>query len=227
MPLPTAVLWDLDGTMVDSEPYWVAAEHKLAQMYKVNWTVQDELSVVGAALTDTGAALKAKGIDLSVAEIVDFMVNSVVTDIGAEVPWQLGVLDLLAALKAVEVPCALVTMSYQVIADQIIAGTAPGTFQVVISGDNVTHGKPHPEPYLLAAERLGVDITRSVAIEDSFTGVASARSAGARVLAVQRKLQIPAAEALSRVGDLASLTVEDLSRIAAGHVIDRLTLQEE
>jgi beta-phosphoglucomutase-like phosphatase (HAD superfamily) len=118
-------------------------------------------------------------------------------------------------------------MSYQVIADQIIAATAPGTFQVVISGDNVTNGKPHPEPYLLAAERLGVDITRSVAIEDSFTGIASARSAGARVLAVQRKLQIPATKGLSRVGDLASLTVEDLSRIAAGEVIDRLADQAE
>lgn len=227
MPLPAAVLWDLDGTLVDSEPYWVAAEHKLAAMYEFVWTVQDELSVVGAALTDTGAALQAKGIDLTVAEIVDFMVNSVVKDIGAEVPWQLGVLDLLAELQAAQVPCALVTMSYQVIADQIIAATAPGTFQVVISGDNVTNGKPHPEPYLLAAERLGVDITRSVAIEDSFTGIASARSAGARVLAVQRKLQIPAAKALSRVGDLASLTVDDLSRIAAGEVIDRLSGQAE
>jgi beta-phosphoglucomutase-like phosphatase (HAD superfamily) len=222
MLLPAAVLWDLDGTLVDSEPYWAAAEHKLAQAHGFEWTEQDELSLVGNALPVSGAALQARGIDLSVSEIVEIMVQSVVADIGTAVPWQPGSLELLAALMSAEVPCALVTMSYQAIADQIVASVPAGTFQAVVSGDNVTHGKPHPEPYILAAERLGVDISRSVAIEDSLTGLASAQSAGARVLAVQRKVQIPAAEDRSRVAELVSLSVEDLSRIAAGECIDRL-----
>ena len=222
MLLPAAVLWDLDGTLIDSEPSWAAAEHKLAQAHGFEWTEQDELSLVGNALPDSGAALQARGIDLSVSEIVEIMVQSVVADIGTAVPWQPGSLALPAALMSAEVPCALGTMSYQAIADQIVASVPAGTFQAVVSGDNVTHGKPHPEPYILAAERLGVDISRSVAIEDSLTGLASAQSAGARVLAVQRKVQIPAAEDRSRVAELVSLSVEDLSRIAAGECIDRL-----
>ena len=222
MLLPAAVLWDLDGTLIDSEPCWAAAEHKLAQTYGFEWTEQDELSLVGNALPVSGAALQARGIDLSVPEIVEIMVQSVVADIGTAVPWQPGSLELLTALMSAEVPCALVTMSYQAIADQIVSSIPAGTFQAVVSGDNVTHGKPHPEPYLLAAERLGVDIANSVAIEDSLTGLASAQSAGARVLAVQRKVQIPAAEDRSRVAELVSLSVEDLSRIAAGECIDRL-----
>jgi len=222
MRLPAAVLWDLDGTLVDSEPYWAKAERRLAEIHGFEWTEADELSLVGYALPDSGAVLQSRGIDMSVEEIVEFMVQSVVTDIDQAVPWQPGALAILTALSAAKVPCALVTMSYQAIADQIVANAPTGTFQVVISGDNVTHGKPHPEPYLLSAERLGVDISQSVAVEDSLTGLASAHSAGAQVLAVQRNLRIPAATARSRVADLVSITVEDLSRIAAGTVIDRL-----
>ncbi|MEX0768451.1 MAG: HAD family phosphatase [Microthrixaceae bacterium] len=222
MHLPAAVLWDLDGTLVDSEPYWAKAEQRLAQRHGFEWTEADEISLVGYALPDSGAVLQSRGIDLSVEEIVEFMVQSVAADIESAVPWQPGALSLLRSLRDAQVPCALVTMSYQAIADQIVASAPTGTFQVVVSGDNVTQGKPHPEPYLLSAERLGIEIAQSVAIEDSLTGLASAHSAGAQVLAVQRKVQIPVAKGRSRVAELVSLTVDDLSQIAAGTVIDRL-----
>jgi len=220
--LPAAVLWDLDGTLVDSEPDWMAAEHELADAHGAIWTHEDALSTVGSALPDAGAALHARGIPLSVEEIVDVLVGRVVESLGRTIPWQPGAVELLTQLRAAGVPCALVTMSYAVIARQILAGCPADTFDVVVTGDSVTNGKPHPEAYLTAAGQLGVDITRCVAVEDSPTGLASAHASGARVLGVQRAVAIPRAEGRSRIDTLVGVTIEDLARIASGETLDRL-----
>lgn len=219
---PDAVLWDLDGTLVDSEPDWMRAEHELADAHGAVWTHEDALSLVGSALPHAGAVLRDRGIALSAEQIVDVLVARVVESLGVGIPWQPGARELLAELRDAGVPCALVTMSYTVIAEQIVAGAPAGTFQVVVTGDTVSNGKPHPEPYITAAELLCVDATRCVAVEDSLTGLASAHAAGAQVLGVQRAVAIPAAAGRSRVDTLDGLTIADLGRIASGHVIDRL-----
>lgn len=221
---PDAVLWDLDGTLVDTEPDWIAAEHELADAHGVEWTHEDALSLIGCALPDGGRVLQERGIPLPVDEIVQFLVDRVIDSLGRVVPWQQGAVELLAALRAAEVPCALVTMSYASIAEQIVAGSPPDTFDVVVTGDSVTNGKPHPEPYLTAASQLDVDVARCVAIEDSLTGLASAHAAGAHVLGVQRVVPIPAAEGRSRVTELTQLSVVDLGRIAQGEVLDHLAV---
>jgi len=92
----------------------------------------------------------------------------------------------------------------------------------VVTGDSVTHGKPHPEPYLRAAEMLGVPVTQCVAIEDSRTGLASAEAAGARVIGVQLHMPIEPAPLRSRLHDLGEIDLDDLADIASGTVIDRL-----
>ncbi len=119
-------------------------------------------------------------------------------------------------------PCGLVTMSYRSIADRVVAHAPPGAFGAVVTGDTVSRGKPHPEPYVTAAAKLGVDIARAVAVEDSPTGLASATAAGARPLAVPHIVPIPPAPGLSRVDSLAEVTLADLATIAAGTPIDRL-----
>ena len=98
----------------------------------------------------------------------------------------------------------------------------PEAFAVVVTGDEVRNGKPDPEAYLLAAKRLGVDVTECVAFEDSIAGVASALASGARTVGVKRLIPIEARPGLSRVSTLADLTVADIREIAAGRVIDRL-----
>ena len=220
--LPDAVLWDLDGTLVDSEPDWMAAEHELADAHGATWTHEDALSTVGSALPHAGRTMQDRGIALSVEQIVDVLVARVVESLARTIPWQPGAPELLAELRAAAVPCALVTMSYSVIAEMIVAQCPEGTFEVVVTGDSVTHGKPHPEPYLTAASQLGIDVTRCVAVEDSLTGLASAHAAGAQVLGVQRAVAIPAAAGRSRLDTLVGLTIGDLGRIASGEVIDRL-----
>jgi HAD superfamily hydrolase (TIGR01509 family) len=216
------VLFDLDGTLVDSEPYWIAAEHELAAAHGATWTHDDAMSIVGMDLLDAAAVLRAAGIAMTEPEIVAHMVGEVCARLDRSIPWQPGARELVTELAAAEVPCALVTMSYASIADRVVAHAPPGAFGAVVTGDTVRHGKPHPEPYLTAAAKLGVEPSRCVAIEDSPTGLASARAAGTRALAVPHLVPIPAAPGLSRVPSLSSITPHDLAGIAAGTPLDRL-----
>jgi HAD superfamily hydrolase (TIGR01509 family) len=222
MPGPDAVLWDLDGTLVDTEPYWMDAESELAVAHGVEWTHEHAMTLVGLALLDAGGVLQRAGVAMEPAAIVDRMVRRVVERLAVEVPWRPGARELLAALADAGVPCALVTMSYTVIADAVVAGTPPGAFRAVVTGDAVRHGKPHPEPYLTAARRLGVAPERCVAIEDSQVGLASAEAAGTRALAVPHMVPIPPGPGRSRVPTLEGVTLADLAQIGAGEVVDRL-----
>ncbi|WP_225227994.1 HAD family hydrolase [Oerskovia rustica] len=218
--LPQAVLWDMDGTLVDTEPYWIAAEHELVEAHGGTWSHEQAMQMVGNALPESARVLQAAGVDLASEQIIDFLISRVIEQVRVEVPWQPGALALLAELSEHGVPCALVTMSYRALAEPVVELAPPGSFVTLVCGDDVTHGKPHPEPYLLAAERLGVDVTRCVAIEDSPTGIASARAAGAATLGVEAVVPVPVLPGLSRTPSLARLDVDGLARILAGDVID-------
>ena len=223
MSLPAAVLWDMDGTLVDTEPYWIAAEHEIVEEHGGTWSDELAHQLVGNDLLFSAVFIKDNSaVEWEPERIVDELLARVVARVRQHMPWRPGARELLEALRERGVPSALVTMSYSVIAEMIVAQCPEGTFEVVVTGDSVTHGKPHPEPYLTAASQLGVDVTRCVAVEDSPTGLASAHAAGAQVLGVQRAVAIPAAAGRSRLDTLVGLTIGDLGRIASGEVIDRL-----
>lgn len=187
-----AVLWDMDGTIVDTEPYWFAAEYDVVAQHGDSWSDDHARAVVGFDLLDSGRyMIEHGGVRLTPHEIVELMLDSVVANLKREVPWRPGARELLADVRSNGIPTALVTMSWQRFAMEVVNALPDGAFDVTVVGDDVEHGKPHPEPYLLAAERLGVDITKCIAIEDSPTGVASALSAGATVLAVPHHVDVP------------------------------------
>ncbi|HWS58715.1 MAG TPA: HAD family phosphatase [Actinotalea sp.] len=218
--LPEAVLWDMDGTLVDTEPCWMAAETTLVRRFGGAWTSSDAQAMIGLPLLEGAAVLAAHGVDLPLPEIVERLLDSVVEAVAADLTWQPGALRLLEALGAAGVPCALVTMSYGRFADAVLDRIPQGAFDVVVTGDQVTHGKPHPEPYLRAAELLGVDVTRCVAIEDSVPGVGSAVAAGARTLVVEHVVPVADRPGMSRAGSLADVGLEEITRIARGEVLD-------
>ena len=220
--LPAAVLWDMDGTLVDTEPCWMGAERGLVEEFGGTWTSQDAVRMIGLPLEPAAQILQDHGVALPTEEIGRRLVDGVIAAVALELVWQPGALELLAALREQGVPCALVTMSYRRFAEAVLSRGPEGAFDVVVTGDEVTHGKPHPEPYLLAAEQLGVDIRHCVAIEDSRPGVASALASGARTLGVEHIQPVESQPALSRVGSLADIDLDDLRRIVAGEVIDRL-----
>jgi HAD superfamily hydrolase (TIGR01509 family) len=194
-----AVLWDMDGTIVDTEPYWIAAEKALVHAHGGSWTDEDALRLVGQALPTSAGMLQEAGVRLEIREIIDILTQSVCDGVRESVPWRPGARELLEDLAGHGVPCAMVTMSEGPLAGLVADALPEGTFRFRVTGDMVRRGKPHPEPYLLALDRLGahvpgVDPRRVVAIEDSAPGVASASASGATTIAVPHFLPLPASE---------------------------------
>ncbi len=189
--LPAAVLWDMDGTLVDTEPYWIATEFAIAEKYGGTWSLAHALNLVGNDLLESGRYIREHmGIDRTPEQVVEELLDGVVARVELEVPWRPGAVELLADLRAAGVPCALVTMSYRRFVDPILARLPEDTFATIVTGDRVEFGKPHPEPYLLAAAALGVDPGQCVAIEDSNTGAKSAETAGCTVVVVPNHVPI-------------------------------------
>lgn len=198
-PVPAAVLWDMDGTIVDTEPYWLLAEAELVTAWGGVWTHADGLQLVGKGLRDSAEVLRAHGVELPVQEIVDTLTDRVLVEIERHIPWRPGARELLAELREAGIPAALVTMSIRRMAERVAtaleAELGGAAFTVIVAGDDVAEAKPHPEPYLRAAELLQVAIEECVAIEDSEPGVASAVASGATVLAVPFHVPIPESSA--------------------------------
>jgi HAD superfamily hydrolase (TIGR01509 family) len=188
---PAAVLWDMDGTLVDTEPYWIATEFELAERYGGTWSEEHALNLVGNDLVESGRYIREHmGIDVEPAVIVEELLDGVVAQVERAVPWRPGAVELLADLNANGVPCALVTMSYRRFVAPVLDALPAGSFAAVVTGDAVSQGKPHPEPYLKAARNLGVDPADCVAIEDSNTGARSAEAAGCTVLVVPNHVPV-------------------------------------
>jgi HAD superfamily hydrolase (TIGR01509 family) len=211
MPLPKAVLWDMDGTLVDTEPYWIETEFALVAEHGGSWSREHALNLVGNDLLVSGAYIREHGgVDLPPEEIVELLLDGVIARVEERVPWRPGARELLAGLADAGVPCALVTMSWERFVAPVLAALPEGAFGVVVTGDRVTVGKPHPEPYLTAASLLGVEPADCVAIEDSNTGAKSAVAAGCTVLVVPNHVPVLEGERRVFVDSLVGLDVAAL-----------------
>lgn len=208
---PAAVLWDMDGTIVDTEPYWIATEYELVAEFGGEWSDEKAHSIVGLDLRDSAAVLRDRGgVDLPIDDIVNRLLDGVIARVRRNVPWRPGAKELLAQLRAAGVPTALVTMSWRRFAEAVVKALPPGSFTVVITGDEVDQGKPHPAPYLAAAAALGVRAKDCVAIEDSPTGVRSAVAAGCRTFAVPNVVDFPQDKGFTKYRSLVEIPLEEL-----------------
>jgi HAD superfamily hydrolase (TIGR01509 family) len=206
----------MDGTLVDTEPYWIETEYAMAAKYGGTWSREHALNLVGNALLDSGAYIREHmGIDRTPEEIVDELLDGVVERVRREVPWRPGARELLSDLRTQRIPCALVTMSWARFVEPILEQLPEDTFATVVTGDRVEMGKPHPEPYLKAAADLGVEPGDCLAIEDSNTGATSAESAGCVVLCVPNHVQIQTGERRVFVDTLAGLDAASLAAVTA------------
>jgi len=220
--LPAAVLFDLDGTLVDTEPSWMAAEQALARAHGGQWSLEQAVSCIGNPIPVTAGRLRDEGgVRLPVEEVVDSLLDTVVAVVRATVPWQPGARELAASLKAAGVPLALVTMSYRRLADAVVADLPAATFSAVVTGDEVRNGKPHPEPYLAAADQLGVDPGDCVVVEDSPAGIASGLAAGATVVAVPHVAPLPDDRAVTVVASLVDLDAAVLADLVRERRVTR------
>ncbi|WP_300268764.1 HAD family phosphatase [Microbacterium sp.] len=214
---PAAVLWDMDGTIVDTEAHWIAAADEIARSFGITVASDALAELVGTSLTAGAELMRGWGVDVPVAELVERHLELALRNTAAAgFDWRPGAVELLAALRADGIRLALVTMSYRTYADTIIAALPAGTFDVIVTGDAVERGKPHPDAYLRAAELLGVEVRDCVAIEDSLIGLAAARAAGAQVLGIPHHVAIPTGAADVVWSTLEGRTVADLRLPLAG-----------
>lgn len=205
----------MDGTLVDTEPYWMTAEAELVHSYGGTWTHDDGLMLVGNGLYDSATILQGRGVDLTLDEIVNRLTDRVqqqLAEVG--VPWRPGAQDLLRSIREAGFKTALVTMSLRAMAEQIASYIPFEPFDAIVAGDDVENPKPQPDAYLEAARRLGVDVTRSVAIEDSLTGLASAVAAGTIAIGVPHIVPLPATGDHTIWTTLEGRTVADVVALA-------------
>ncbi|MFC7430415.1 MULTISPECIES: HAD family hydrolase [unclassified Agrococcus] len=209
-----AVLWDLDGTLIDSESYWRVAERSLVAEFDVAWTREDERALVGVDLWDGARYMIGRGVAMDPDAIVARLEREVLAQLREHVPFRPGAAELLTSLREAQVPLALVTMSTRALADLVLStseaqlGAQP--FTVSVTGDEVTRGKPFPDPYLQALDALGARAAASVAFEDSIPGTASAVRAGLVTVGVPHEADISAVEGITLWPTLAGRSVDDV-----------------
>ncbi|WP_347753640.1 HAD family phosphatase [Agrococcus sp. ProA11] len=214
-PALAAVLFDMDGTLIDTEPQWMGAEARLAADHGIPWGTAEAEAMVGSDLWDGARVFIDKGVPLDADAIVARLVDEVLSSIDEELPTRPGAIELLRELLEADVPVALVTMSTRTIVDRVEAalterlGRAP--FAATVAGDECEHGKPHPEPYLRALEQLGADPARSVAIEDSITGARSAIAAGLTTIGVPHAVDVSRVDGIVHWPTLAGRSLADLA----------------
>ena len=212
--LPAAVLWDMDGTLIDSEPYWMKSEGAFAKANNTIWTEQDGLSLVGMSLYDSSKIIKERvGSDLEPEQIIEKLTDEVTAQLKQEIFWRPGAKELLLLLRKKKIKTALVTMSMHRMAKQVADSIGFDAFDVIVAGDDVSHGKPHPEPYLKAAELLGEKPEDCVAFEDSLTGLRSAEAANTKAVGVKNIVEIPMEPGRILWPSLEGVTIADLRRL--------------
>ncbi len=208
---PSAVLWDMDGTLVDTEPYWMDAESGLVESFGGTWTHQDALQLVGNGLIESAGVLQRHGVEMGAEAIVQRLTDEVAARLRTDgVPFRPGAREMLAELRADGTRTALVTMSMKRMALDVVSLIDFTAFDLVLGGDEVARPKPFPDPYLQAAEMLGVDIADAVVIEDSLTGVSAGRASGAVTLGVPHIVPLDGSPAHELWPTLEGRTTADL-----------------
>jgi HAD superfamily hydrolase (TIGR01509 family) len=201
---PQAVLFDMDGTLVDSEIIWDTGVEELAGLLGGALDPEVRSRMVG---TNEDASvvmlLESLGIPLTETPHHQTWLRTRMKELfAAGVAWKPGARELLLECRAAGIPTALVTSTPRELADIIIGHVGPDNFDLTVCGDEVERPKPDPVPYLAAAAKLGVDIERCVVIEDSVSGTSSALAAGAVTLAVPGDVELPAEIDVPRVDSL-------------------------
>jgi HAD superfamily hydrolase (TIGR01509 family) len=182
------VLFDMDGLLVDSEKLWTIAEMELAEQLGGTYTDELKAAIVGLRLDlAVPTILRWYSAPAGPAEIERtsrFLAARMVELFHQHLDLMPGALALIEAVRGMSVPTGLVSSSYRELVDAAVAEIGPERFDVTVAGDEVTHGKPAPDPYLRACDLLGVDPTKVVVLEDAISGVEAGEAAGATVIAV-------------------------------------------
>jgi HAD superfamily hydrolase (TIGR01509 family) len=210
-----AVLFDMDGLLVNSEPVWHDVESALVARLGGVWTPADQAACLGGTMAASCRyMIERTGTAVSAESLTEEMMAEMVVRFRRELPLHDGAAALLDGLHERGVPVGLVSSSYRRLVDAALEQLGADRFDVTVTGDEVSHGKPDPEPYLTACERLGVEPGRTVVLEDAETGVRSAEAAGCIVVAVPSVTPIEASPRRHVVTSLRSISADWLLGLA-------------
>jgi HAD superfamily hydrolase (TIGR01509 family) len=208
---PDAVLFDMDGTLIDSEPIWFDTEVAILAEFGYRLGPEHWPRVLGQP-NEVAVAylLEVSGIPLTPEQLNARIEDAMAERLGQGMDLMPGAKELLTALDSAGMPTALVSASSRRIVDACLASIGPDHFRFTVSGDDVTLGKPDPEPYVKAARLLGVEPERCVVIEDSPNGTASGIAAGCRVVAIPHAAVIPPHPRLTMMDSIAAVNLDTL-----------------
>jgi HAD superfamily hydrolase (TIGR01509 family) len=204
-----AVLFDLDGLLVDSEPVWFDVEAAAVERLGGRWAPEHQAALIGGTLdASCRYMIEHTNASITVDELSAQLIDEMVRRFRAELPAHRGALELVDAVRAAGVRTGLVSSSYRVLVDAALDRLGRHRFDVTIAGDEVARGKPDPEPYRTACDRLGVAPRATVVLEDAPGGVASAEAAGCVVVAVPSVAPIDATAHRAVVGRLTDISLD-------------------
>jgi HAD superfamily hydrolase (TIGR01509 family) len=219
-----AVLFDMDGTLVDSEKLWDISLAALYEELGGRLTAEVRTSMVGGSAEDTIRTVYTDlGLELNPVAMIESIrwLHDYTADLFDHgLPWCDGAQELLEALAAEGTPMALVTNTQRELTDRALNSIGRQYFSATVCGDEVPRGKPAPDAYQRAAALLGLQPDVCLAIEDSVTGTAAAEGAGCPVLVVPNDVAVPRGPRRRHISSLAEVAVMDLRR-----VYDELTSQ--
>jgi HAD superfamily hydrolase (TIGR01509 family) len=212
------VLFDMDGTLVDSEKVWSVGLTELAGHYGAELSAAARTRMVGTSMAESMQILHddigQPGRD--VGGSVTWLERRVKELFGEGLIWRPGARELLGQVRAAGLPTALVTATRRHLVDVALVTIGAHHFDAVVAGDEVDQTKPHPMPYLTAARLIGADPAACVAVEDSPNGITSAVAAGCAVLGVPCEIRLPELPGVHLVDSLIGVDVAYLRGLVAG-----------
>jgi HAD superfamily hydrolase (TIGR01509 family) len=207
----SAILFDMDGTLIDSEPLWLKAEIEVMAEVGCHWDEQDQINCLGGPAERTERYMQERSQNI---KPYGYFINRLHEVMRARITNELDLipnaLSLLKECKDAGIKTALVTASSRDLMTIVLKRFPIGTFDVVVSGDDVEKSKPDPAPYLLAAKQLSVDISKCLVLEDSLTGVQSGLSSGAKVIGIPHLVQMSDHPNLRVISSLDEITLSDI-----------------
>ena len=211
-----AVFFDMDGLFVDSEPLWFESEAEVTAPFGYVWRDEDQVACLGGPLSRVGEYMYEK---CNRFESPSFFTNTLIdiqsAKLRGKTPLMPGASELLLQLQSHNVATGLVSASPRNIVDAVLENLGGNPFPFSISSDDVINTKPHPDAYLLAAEKAGAEITRCLVFEDSLTGVSAAKSSGAWLIAVPHLVEVPEEPRVRSIKSLTQISYHKLQELFA------------
>jgi HAD superfamily hydrolase (TIGR01509 family) len=207
----SAILFDMDGTIIDSEPLWLQAEIQVMAELGCHWDEQDQINCLGGPMERTEKYMQDRSGNVKPYGYFGQRLNEVmklkfVKDLEL-IP---NALELITKSKEAGLKTGLVTASGRELMNSALTRFPENSFDIAISRDDVANSKPHPEPYLMAAERLKVKIDECLVLEDSMTGVRAGLDSGAQVVAISHIISITTEKNLRVISNLSEITFKQL-----------------